>query len=149
MTLASEQVKMVHVLGDAEAKAVELKTQTKKLENYCEDLASIAKKLKLQKKVLDVRMKLSLEFLLKLSFHYTSMNEDYSYLFHLLELSLFISLSDVVVSSYSTEICRFQVHHLATIDESKSETTFSAPAVCHPGVFVSAGAISGVKRKCR
>jgi len=51
MTLASEQVKMVHVLGDAEAKAVELKTQTKKLENYCEDLASIAKKLKLQKKV--------------------------------------------------------------------------------------------------
>ncbi|KAK6794327.1 hypothetical protein RDI58_007780 [Solanum bulbocastanum] len=42
---------MVHVLGDAEAKAVELKTQTKKLENYYEDLASTAEKLKLQKKV--------------------------------------------------------------------------------------------------
>uniref|UniRef100_M1CXH5 Uncharacterized protein n=1 Tax=Solanum tuberosum TaxID=4113 RepID=M1CXH5_SOLTU len=42
---------MVHVLGDAEAKAVALKTQTKKLESYCEDLASTAEKLKLQKKV--------------------------------------------------------------------------------------------------
>ncbi|KAH0730054.1 hypothetical protein KY289_001242 [Solanum tuberosum] len=50
-TLASEQVQMVHVLGDVEAKAVELKTQTKKLENYCEDLASTAKKLKLQRKM--------------------------------------------------------------------------------------------------
>ncbi|KAL3322338.1 hypothetical protein AABB24_039789 [Solanum stoloniferum] len=86
-TLASEQAQMVHVLGEAEAKAVVLKTQTKKLESYCEDLASTAEKLKLQKKVLDVRMKLSLAFLLKLSFHCTSKNEDYSYLFHLLELS--------------------------------------------------------------
>ncbi|KAL3333726.1 hypothetical protein AABB24_033672 [Solanum stoloniferum] len=50
-TLASEQAQMVHVLGDAEAKAVVLKTQTKKLERYCEDLASTAEKLKLQKKV--------------------------------------------------------------------------------------------------
>ncbi|XP_006346075.1 WPP domain-interacting protein 2 [Solanum tuberosum] len=50
-TLASEQAQMVHVLGDAEAKAVVLKTQTKKLESYCEDLASTAEKLKLQKKV--------------------------------------------------------------------------------------------------
>ncbi|XP_019070498.1 WPP domain-interacting protein 2 [Solanum lycopersicum] len=50
-TLASEQAQMVHVLGDAEAKAVVLKTQTKKLETYCEDLASTAEKLKLQKKV--------------------------------------------------------------------------------------------------
>ncbi|KAK4715065.1 hypothetical protein R3W88_020972 [Solanum pinnatisectum] len=50
-TLASEQAQMVHVLGDAEAKAVALKTQTKKLESYCEDLASTAEKLKLQKKV--------------------------------------------------------------------------------------------------
>ncbi|KAH0707934.1 hypothetical protein KY290_012465 [Solanum tuberosum] len=50
-TLASEQAQMVHVLGDAEAKAVVLKTQTKKLESYCEDLASTAEKLMLQKKV--------------------------------------------------------------------------------------------------
>ncbi|XP_006364034.1 uncharacterized protein [Solanum tuberosum] len=99
---------MVHVLGDAEAKAVELKTQTKKLENYCEDLASIAKKLKLQKKVLDVRMKLSLEFLLKLSFHYTSMNEDYSYLFHLLELSCCAGCSGVEVHVVIWVVAQYQ-----------------------------------------
>ncbi|KAK6784530.1 hypothetical protein RDI58_017985 [Solanum bulbocastanum] len=41
-----------------------------------------------------------------------------------------------------------KVHHLATIDESKSETTFSAPAVYHPEVFVSARGSSGVKSVC-
>ncbi|KAM3396460.1 WPP domain-interacting protein 2 [Capsicum galapagoense] len=51
-TLASEQARMVHVLGDAEAKAAMLKTQAEKLESYCEDLASSTdEKLKLQKKV--------------------------------------------------------------------------------------------------
>ncbi|KAM3302682.1 WPP domain-interacting protein 2 [Capsicum chacoense] len=51
-TLASEQARMVHVLGDAEAKAAMLKTQAEKLESYCEDLASsTGEKLKLQKKV--------------------------------------------------------------------------------------------------
>uniref|UniRef100_K4AVI9 Uncharacterized protein n=1 Tax=Solanum lycopersicum TaxID=4081 RepID=K4AVI9_SOLLC len=42
---------MVHVLGDAEAKAVALKTQMDKSENHCEDLESTAEKLNLQKKV--------------------------------------------------------------------------------------------------
>ena len=37
---------------------------------------------------------------------------------------------------------------MATIDEGKSETTFSAPAVGHPEVSVSAGAGSGVKSVC-
>ncbi|KAK6779558.1 hypothetical protein RDI58_021742 [Solanum bulbocastanum] len=41
-----------------------------------------------------------------------------------------------------------KVHHLATIDESKSETTFSAPAVGHPEVSVTAGVSSGVKSVC-
>ena len=50
-TLASEQAQMVHVLGDAEAKAVALKTQMDKSENHCEDLESTAEKLNLQKKV--------------------------------------------------------------------------------------------------
>lgn len=50
-TLAIEQARMVHMLGDAEAKATVLKTQAVKLESYCEDLASTDEKLKLQKKV--------------------------------------------------------------------------------------------------
>ena len=41
-----------------------------------------------------------------------------------------------------------KVHHLATIDEGESETTYSAPAVGHPEVSVSAGASSGVKSVC-
>uniref|UniRef100_M1B7J8 Ethylene-insensitive 2 n=1 Tax=Solanum tuberosum TaxID=4113 RepID=M1B7J8_SOLTU len=133
MTLASEQVQMVHVLGDAEAKAVELKTQTKKLENYCEDLASIAKKLKLQKKVLEG----------------SSQNQEGA--FHV-EKALVshpdLSTKDTDQLLPESLLDFAKVHHLATIDESKSETTFSAPAVCHPGVFVSAGAISGVKSIC-
>ncbi|XP_060187389.1 WPP domain-interacting protein 2-like [Lycium barbarum] len=48
-TLASEQAQMVHMLGDAEAKAAMLKTQAEKLGSYCEDLASTDEKLKLQK----------------------------------------------------------------------------------------------------
>uniref|UniRef100_A0A3Q7HXL7 UDP-glucuronate decarboxylase n=1 Tax=Solanum lycopersicum TaxID=4081 RepID=A0A3Q7HXL7_SOLLC len=129
------------------------------------------------------------------------------YVFLLIAASL-ISLSHAVVSSYSTEICKFQVrcsgilqtpmpepylecnqlegssqkqegafhvekslvshpylstkdpdqllpesllnfekvHHLATIDEGKSETTYSAPAVGHPEVSVSAGASSANDR---
>ncbi|KAJ8542783.1 hypothetical protein K7X08_005306 [Anisodus acutangulus] len=50
-TLALEQAQMVHMLGDAEAKAAMLKKQAEKLESYCEDLASADEKLKLQKKV--------------------------------------------------------------------------------------------------
>ncbi|CAN4102548.1 unnamed protein product [Withania somnifera] len=49
--LASEQAQMVHMLGDAEAKAAVLKTQAEKLGSYCEDLASTDEKLKVQKKV--------------------------------------------------------------------------------------------------
>lgn len=49
--LALEQAQMVHVLGDAEAKAALLKTQAEKLESYCEELASTDEKIKLQKKV--------------------------------------------------------------------------------------------------
>ncbi|KAM3341148.1 ethylene-insensitive protein 2 [Capsicum galapagoense] len=41
-----------------------------------------------------------------------------------------------------------KVHHLATIDESKSETTFSAPAVSDSVVSVSAGETSAVKSIC-
>ncbi|CAN4117074.1 unnamed protein product [Withania somnifera] len=41
-----------------------------------------------------------------------------------------------------------KVHHLAAIDESKSETTFSAPAVSHPEVSVSAGKTSAEKSVC-
>ncbi|KAK4355115.1 hypothetical protein RND71_024086 [Anisodus tanguticus] len=50
-TLALEQAQMVHMLGDAEAKAAMLKKQAEKLESYCEDLASADEKLKLQKNV--------------------------------------------------------------------------------------------------
>ncbi|KAK4353293.1 hypothetical protein RND71_028811 [Anisodus tanguticus] len=39
-----------------------------------------------------------------------------------------------------------KVHHLATIDESKSETTFSAPAVIHPEVSASAGETTTEKK---
>lgn len=41
-----------------------------------------------------------------------------------------------------------KVHHLDTIDESKSETTFSAPAVSHPEVSASAGETSAAKSAC-
>ncbi|CAN4121533.1 unnamed protein product [Withania somnifera] len=41
-----------------------------------------------------------------------------------------------------------KVHHLATIEESKSETTLSAPAICHPEVSVSAGEASSAESVC-